>query len=41
VRGEPFGPVEFDWPVVPAIVTLVNRGDPETWDLLKTSLLPP
>jgi pimeloyl-ACP methyl ester carboxylesterase len=33
-------PVEFDWPVVPAIVTQVNQGDPETWQLLKTITAP-
>jgi 3-oxoadipate enol-lactonase len=36
VPGEPTGPVDFDWPVVPAIINQVNQGDPETWDLLKT-----
>ena len=38
--GEPAGPVDFDWPVVPAIVNQVNQGDPETWDLLKTITAP-
>ena len=33
-------PVEFDWPAVPAIVTQVNQGDPETWELLKTITAP-
>jgi 3-oxoadipate enol-lactonase len=33
-------PAEFDWPVVPAIVTQVNQGDPETWELLKTITAP-
>jgi pimeloyl-ACP methyl ester carboxylesterase len=40
VPGEPAGPVEFDWPVVPAIVNQVNQGDPETWELLKTITAP-
>ena len=40
VQGEPEGPLEFDWPVVPAIVNQVNAGDPETWDLL-TTITPP
>lgn len=40
VRGEPEGPLEFDWPVVPAIVNQVNAGDPETWDLLTTITAP-
>jgi pimeloyl-ACP methyl ester carboxylesterase len=40
VRGKPAGPIAFDWPVVPAIVTQVNRGDPETWDRLKTITAP-
>ncbi|HEY1822560.1 MAG TPA: alpha/beta hydrolase [Trebonia sp.] len=40
VAGEPAGPIEFDWPVVPAIVNQVNRGDPETWDLLRTITAP-
>jgi pimeloyl-ACP methyl ester carboxylesterase len=40
VPGEPEGPVEFDWPVVPAIVNQVNAGDPETWDLLTTITAP-
>jgi pimeloyl-ACP methyl ester carboxylesterase len=36
----PAGPLEFDWPVVPAIVTQVNQGDPETWELLSTITAP-
>jgi 3-oxoadipate enol-lactonase len=40
VPGEPTGPVDFDWPVVPAIINQVNQGDPETWDLLKTITAP-
>lgn len=40
VPGEPPGPVEFDWPVVPAIVSQVNQGDPATWELLKTITAP-
>lgn len=38
--AEPVGPVDFDWPVVPAIISQVNRGDPETWELLKTITVP-
>jgi pimeloyl-ACP methyl ester carboxylesterase len=40
VPGEPAAPVEFDWPVVPAIISQVNQGDPETWELLKTITAP-
>lgn len=40
VRGEPEGPLEFDWLVVSAIVNQVNAGDPETWDLLTTITAP-
>jgi 3-oxoadipate enol-lactonase len=40
VPAEAAGPVEFDWPVVPAIVSQVNRGDPGTWELLKTITAP-
>jgi pimeloyl-ACP methyl ester carboxylesterase len=40
VPGEPDGPVDFDWPVVPAIVGEVSQGDPETWELLKTITAP-
>jgi 3-oxoadipate enol-lactonase len=40
VPGEPAGPVDFDWPVVPAIIGQVNQGDPETWKLLKTIAAP-
>lgn len=40
VRGKPSGPLEFDWPVVPAIIGQVNQGDPETWNLLTTITAP-
>jgi 3-oxoadipate enol-lactonase len=40
VPGEPAGPVDFDWPAVPAIIGEVNQGDPETWELLKTITAP-
>lgn len=40
VRGKPSGPIDFDWPVVPAVINQVNQGDPETWDLLKTIAVP-
>ena len=35
VSGAPDSPpmlLDFDWPVVPAIVSQVNQGDPETWE---------
>ncbi|HLX47783.1 MAG TPA: alpha/beta hydrolase [Streptosporangiaceae bacterium] len=32
--GRPDGPLDFDWPVVPAIVGQVNQGDPVTWGKL-------
>lgn len=38
--ARPAGPLDFDWPVVPAIVGEVNQGDPETWDLLSTITVP-
>lgn len=37
---KPASPVEFDWPVVPAIITQLNRGDPESWSQLKTITAP-
>jgi len=40
VPPEPPDPVEFDWPIVPAILTEVNRGNPETWESLKTISAP-
>jgi pimeloyl-ACP methyl ester carboxylesterase len=40
VRDRPAGPLGFDWPVIPAIIGQVNRGDPETWDLLPTIAAP-
>lgn len=40
VRSKPTGPVDFDWPVVPAINNQVSQGDPETWNLLKTITAP-
>ena len=32
--------VDFDWDVVPAIVSLVNQGDPRTWAALPTIAAP-
>lgn len=40
VPERPAGPLDFDWPVVPAIVTQVNQGDPAAWDLLQTIAAP-
>jgi pimeloyl-ACP methyl ester carboxylesterase len=34
VPERPDTPLPFDWPVVPAIVSEVNAGDPATWDSL-------
>jgi len=32
IPDRPAGPLDFDWPVVPAIVNQVNNGDPAAWD---------
>lgn len=32
IPDRPDGPLEFDWPVVPAIVAQVNAGDQAAWD---------
>src|SRR5258708_36018945 len=34
IPGRPAGPLDFDWPVVPAIISQVNKGDPAAWDHL-------
>lgn len=31
IPGRPAGALDFDWPVVPAIVRQVNQGDPVAW----------
>ncbi len=40
IPGRPAGPLDFDWPVVPAIVSQVNKGDPAAWDHLDTITAP-
>jgi 3-oxoadipate enol-lactonase len=40
VPERPDGPLDFDWPVVPAIVAQVNAGDQAAWDGL-TSIAAP
>jgi 3-oxoadipate enol-lactonase len=32
IPDRPDGPLDFDWPVVPAIVAQVNAGDQAAWD---------
>jgi 3-oxoadipate enol-lactonase len=34
IPERPDGPLDFDWPVVPAILAQVNQGDPVVWDRL-------
>jgi 3-oxoadipate enol-lactonase len=34
VPQRPDGPIQFDWPVVPAIAAQLNDPDPRWWDLL-------
>ncbi len=31
IPGRPGGPLDIDWPVVPAIIGAVNAGDPAAW----------
>jgi pimeloyl-ACP methyl ester carboxylesterase len=31
IPGRPDGPLDIDWPVVPAIIGAVNAGDPAAW----------
>lgn len=40
VPGRPPGPLDIDWPVVPAIVGAVNAGDPAAWDGLAAITAP-
>lgn len=40
IPDRPDGPLDFDWPVVPAIVAQVNAGDQAAWDGL-TSIAAP
>jgi 3-oxoadipate enol-lactonase len=40
VRPESGDALPFDWPVVPAIITEVNEGSPETWAGLKMITAP-
>jgi pimeloyl-ACP methyl ester carboxylesterase len=40
VPERPAGPLEFDWPVVPAIVSQVNAGDPAAWKGLEAISAP-
>ena len=40
VPARPAGPLDFDWPVVPAIVSQVNQGDPQTWEQLAAITAP-
>ena len=32
IPARPAGPLDFDWPVVPAMISQVNMGDPAAWD---------
>jgi 3-oxoadipate enol-lactonase len=40
IPERPPGPLDFDWPVVPAIVSQVNKGDPAAWDHLERITAP-
>ncbi|MGN6790841.1 MAG: alpha/beta fold hydrolase [Streptosporangiaceae bacterium] len=40
IPARPDGPLDFDWPVVPAIVAQVNVGDQAAWDGLVTITAP-
>jgi 3-oxoadipate enol-lactonase len=40
IPARPEGPLDFDWAVVPAIVSQVNAGDPAAWDSLATIAAP-
>ena len=40
IPERPDGLLDFDWPVVQAIVSQVNKGDSETWDSLATITAP-
>lgn len=38
--GRPAGPLDFDWPVVPAIVGQVNQGNDAAWERLSDITAP-
>src|SRR6266496_1494711 len=40
VPARPAEPLDFDWAVVPAIISQVNEGDPAAWDGLGTITAP-
>jgi len=40
IPARPPGPLDFDWPVVPAILSQVSEGDPAAWELLETITAP-
>jgi 3-oxoadipate enol-lactonase len=40
IPARPAEPLDFDWPVVPAIISQVNKGDPAAWDHLDTITAP-
>lgn len=40
IPDRPEGPLGFDWAVVPAIVSQVNRGEPALWDRLPAIAAP-
>ena len=40
IPDRPDGPLDFDWPVVPAIVAQVNAGDQAAWDGLRSMTAP-
>lgn len=40
IPARPDGPLDFDWAVVPAIVSEVNAGDSAAWDSLATITAP-
>jgi 3-oxoadipate enol-lactonase len=40
IRDRPAGPLDFDWPVAPAIIGQVNKGDPAMWEGLRTITAP-
>jgi len=40
VPARPAEPLDFDWAVVPAIISQVNEGDPASWDGLGTITAP-
>lgn len=40
IPARPAEPLDFDWPVVPAIISQANKGDPAAWDHLDTITAP-